>query len=73
MDPRPALGVRARALGHDVQVEQDGRRFRLVCSCGFVTPINMKRKTAFDAATQHLVLVVNNVRTTAGGNDESTV
>lgn len=59
MDPRPALGIRARELGHDLQVVHEGKRFKLRCSCGFSTTLGMRRKTAFEAGTQHLLEVVH--------------
>lgn len=52
------VGDRAAALGHAASVERVGGRFRLRCSCGFATPVNAKRKAAFDAATAHVYGVV---------------
>jgi hypothetical protein len=52
------LGTRAAALGHVVDVEHAGKRFRLVCSCGFRTSVQMKRRTAFQSLTEHLTTVV---------------
>jgi hypothetical protein len=40
--------------GHDPQVAHEGRRFRLVCSCGFRTPLQMSRKVAFAAISDHV-------------------
>lgn len=40
--------------GHDPDVVHEGKRFRLVCSCGFRTPINMTRKTAFRTISEHV-------------------
>lgn len=54
------LGHRAAQLGHLVEVEREGDRFRLVCECGFRTRANSTRKAAFADALQHTVDVVKN-------------
>ena len=59
VDPRPALGVRAREIGHDLQIEHDVKRFRIACSCGWTTALGWKRKTAFQAATDHLLTALH--------------
>lgn len=48
-----SLGHRAAKNGHIVSVSRDEKRFRLVCTCGWRTPISAKRKTAFGMATEH--------------------
>jgi hypothetical protein len=55
-DRLPTSRVCAAALeaGHDPSVEHEEKRFRLVCSCGFKTPVSMKRKTAFLRITEHI-------------------
>ena len=62
------LGEQAARLGHKVEVARvttsaasrrgTAERFRLVCSCGFATSAQMKRKTAFNALTVHLTEVI---------------
>ncbi len=42
--------------GHVPDVEHVGKRFRLVCNCGFRTPASMTRKAAFQAVTDHMIL-----------------
>lgn len=48
-----SIGHRAAKNGHIVEVSRDRSRFRLVCTCGWSTPISAKRKTAFQMATDH--------------------
>lgn len=50
-----AVGYRAAENGHPVTVERMGKRFRLVCPCGFATPVTATRKTAYELATRHAI------------------
>jgi hypothetical protein len=53
------MGERAKALGHIPDVIEDGKRFVLVCSCGYRTHANWTRRHTFEAITQHVIDVVN--------------
>lgn len=50
----PAVTRAAMEAGHDPSVRRVGSRFVLVCTCGWQTPANMKRKTAYLAVAQHI-------------------
>ena len=50
-----AIGYRAAELGHSLAVQRDGKRFRVVCSCGFRTALTATRKAAFGGAYDHAV------------------
>ena len=54
-----AIGYRAAELGHQLEVQRDGKRFRVVCECGFRTPLNSTRKAAFGSAYDHAVAAAN--------------
>ena len=58
MDTQSSLGEAAQLLGHSVEVESAGKRFRLVCSCGYATQTNWTRKLAFERLKEHLAAVV---------------
>jgi hypothetical protein len=53
-----SIGARAAALGHTGEIEHVGKRFRIVCECGWKTPANVKRKTAFELVTAHVLEVL---------------
>jgi hypothetical protein len=55
-----SLGHRAAELGHLVQIERDGKRFRIACECGFKTSRSSTRKAAFAQALEHTAGVVKN-------------
>lgn len=61
-----SLGARAADLGHAVAVQSTDGRFRLVCSCGWKTPITARRKTAFRLVDEHVFEVVFAGRRVAG-------
>ena len=50
-----AIGYRAAEAGHQLSVEREAKRFRVVCSCGFQTRLNSTRKAAFGMAYDHAV------------------
>lgn len=50
----PAITRAALDAGHEPKVERSGKRFKLVCSCGWSTPSSMSRKVAFQAVAQHV-------------------
>lgn len=49
-----SLGIKAQQLGHEISVDRSGGRFVLVCTCGFKTRRDFKRKTTFLAMTEHI-------------------
>lgn len=53
-----SIGARAAALGHTGEIEHVGKRFRIVCECGWATPLNVKRKRAFEMVTEHCLEVL---------------
>jgi len=53
-----SLGVKAQQLGHEIGVDRSQKRFVLVCTCGFKTRRDFKRKTSFLAMTEHIKAVV---------------
>lgn len=53
-----SIGARAAALGHTGEIEHVGKRFRIVCECGWKTPANSTRKRAFELVTQHVLEVL---------------
>jgi hypothetical protein len=53
-----SIGARAAALGHTGEVEHVGKRFRIVCECGWSTPLNATRKRAFELVTAHVLEVL---------------
>lgn len=61
MPARPSVRRRlqivhaAAQAGHVLDVEHASKRFALVCSCGFRTPLGWTRKHAFDAGTDHVI------------------
>lgn len=50
-----SVGYRAAELGHELSIEHEGKRFRVVCPCGFRTGIKSTRKAAFAEALNHAV------------------
>jgi copper homeostasis protein CutC len=48
-----SLGTQAAKRGHVVDVRRQDKRFRLVCACGWKTPLNVTRKRAFEMVAQH--------------------
>lgn len=50
----PKITQAALDAGHEPVVERTGKRFRLVCSCGWKTPINWTRKQVFQAVADHV-------------------
>lgn len=50
----PAVTQAALDAGHEPRVEREGKRFRLVCSCGWRTSVSSSRKAAFQAVAQHV-------------------
>jgi hypothetical protein len=48
-----AVGFRAASLGHEISVRRVGKRFTIVCPCGWSTPANWTRRHAMTAAVQH--------------------
>lgn len=57
-----SVGYRAAMAGHAVQVEHSGRRFRVVCSCGWKTPVNWSRKLVMQATLDHVQEAVSDRR-----------
>jgi len=66
-----AVGYRAAEAGHLLEIERDGKRFRVACQCGFRTGLNANRKAAFGAAYDHAVAAargdIPNVLTSGSG------
>lgn len=50
----PPIVRAAIDAGHEPEVERVGNRFKLVCSCGFSTPVRATRKRAFEAIADHV-------------------
>jgi hypothetical protein len=50
----PAITRAALAAGHEPSVQRRGKRFALVCTCGWSTPPSMARKTAYLAVARHV-------------------
>lgn len=57
-----SVGYRAAMEGHAVQVQHSGRRFRVVCSCGWKTPVNWTRKLVMQATLEHVQEAVSDRR-----------
>jgi hypothetical protein len=49
------IAMAAVEAGHNVDVEREGKRFRLVCSCGWKTSLAASRKKAFEAVSDHVI------------------
>jgi hypothetical protein len=47
----------ASAAGHTINVDHVGRRFRLACTCGWVTKASDPRKAAFAHAGEHITQI----------------
>ena len=54
MNEVPAITRAALAAGHEPSVKRLGKRFILVCTCGWSTPQNMTRKNAYLAVARHV-------------------
>lgn len=50
----PAVTRAALDAGHEPSIERSGKRFRIVCSCGWKTQTNWSRKYSFLAVSQHV-------------------
>jgi hypothetical protein len=50
----PPIVRAAIEAGHEPSIEHLGKRFRVVCSCGWKTPLRASRKAAFLAITEHV-------------------
>jgi len=54
MNKVPAITKAAIDAGHEPSVRHIGKRFVLVCTCGWSTPQNMTRKNAYLAVARHV-------------------
>jgi len=58
---RPPLNRRARVAaaaleaGHVPDIQHEGKRFRIVCACGWSTALNWTRKHCFEAIADHQI------------------
>lgn len=53
-----SLGIKAQQLGHEISLDRSEKRYVLVCTCGFRTRRDFKRRTTFLAMTEHIKEVV---------------
>lgn len=50
----PPIVRAAIDAGHEPAIEHVGKRFRIVCSCGWKSPLRASRKATFLAITEHV-------------------
>jgi len=60
-----SAGIRA---GHSPEVQHQGKRFRIVCPCGWQSDARWNRKRTFFEATQHVILAGRDAQ---GVNEET--
>lgn len=53
-----SIGAKAAALGHTGETQRVGKRFKVICSCGWSTDSRWTRKRQFQAITAHCLDVV---------------
>ena len=66
-----SVGYRAAELGHELRVVREGKRFRIVCACGFRTLWNHSRKSAFAETLDHAIPAPNGDIPAVEGNGVS--
>ena len=54
-----AVGYRAAENGHQLAIRREGKRYRIACSCGFITRWNYSRKAAFGETYDHAIAAAN--------------